>query len=48
MLLIKSGQNDTTEIIDSGVQVYTERNCFPYMRDARVIQADIRTWGIKV
>ena len=42
MLLIKSGQNDTTEIIDSSVQVYTERNPFPYTGDLKVIQANFR------
>ncbi len=26
--------------------MYTERNCFPYMLDLALIQADFRTWEI--
>ena len=31
---------------DRGLRGYTEKNCFPYTCDLRVIQADFRTWGI--
>ncbi len=29
-----------------GFSAYTEKNCFPYTGDLRVIQADFRTRGV--